>query len=61
MLTREKIITNMCYTWRHDYGMPKSGNDTATSGMSQVEREYLWNQMAQLFDNTIASAMEFKQ
>jgi len=48
MKTREQIITGMCYTWRHDYGL------------LQAERDAIWNQMAQLFDNNIAPYMEFK-
>ena len=67
METREQIITNMCYTWRHDYGITKDWpNDESsyvsilTSGMIKAERESLWRQMAQIFDNDIAPHMEFK-
>jgi hypothetical protein len=62
MKTREDIITSMCYTWRHDYGLVK---ETSTfpfeAGMTQGQREILWKQMAQIFDNDIAPYMEFKQ
>jgi hypothetical protein len=74
MKTREEIITSMCYTYRHDYGLvkePKSfdGNnaneifafDRLTSGMYSGDREALWNQMAQIFDNDILPYMEFKK
>lgn len=62
MNTREKIITGMCYTWRHDYGLEKDDNYTewALAGMTNKERIALWNTMAQIFDNNIAPYMEFK-
>jgi len=71
MRTREQIITSMCYTSRHDYGIIKDPPykdrpgmtdfiDAISSGMYQWEREQLWKQMAQLFDNDIAPYMEFK-
>jgi hypothetical protein len=69
MKTREQIITSMCYTMRHDYGIIKepqefTGDKTGNffvSGMHLEEREALWRQMAQIFDNDIAPYMEFKQ
>jgi hypothetical protein len=70
MKTREQIITSMCYTARHDYGIVKDPDyalhwtnnfhDSVSAGMYQLEREKLWKQMAQLFDNDIAPNMEFK-
>ncbi len=64
MKTREEIITSMCYTWRHDYGLEKSIGtgfaDVISSGMTKEERESLWRQMAQVFDNDISPNMEFK-
>jgi hypothetical protein len=64
MKTREEIITNMCYTMRHDYGLDKDiGNgfiSELSAGMTKDEREVLWRQMAQLFDNDIAPYMEFR-
>ncbi len=53
MKTREQIITSMCYTYRHDYGLDRSKGQFIGSGMSQSEREALWQQMAQIFDNVI--------
>ncbi len=38
MKTREEIITGMCYTFRHDYGLDKS----EYTGMSKEEREQLY-------------------
>jgi hypothetical protein len=69
MRTREQVITNMCYTWRHDYGLVKDPEYkyhvseltySMSSGMYQWEREQLWKQMAQIFDNDIAPHMEFR-
>jgi hypothetical protein len=69
MLTREQIINSMCYTWRHDYGLVKDPDyknhhndfiDDISAGMYQWEREQLWKQMAQIFDNDIAPHMEFR-
>ena len=64
MKTREQIITNMCFTWRHDYGLDKPEGDNfaskLSSGMTKAERESLRRQMAQIFDNDIAPHMEFK-
>jgi hypothetical protein len=69
MRTRDEVITSMCYTWRHDYGLVKDPEykhhdtdfiDVISSGMYQWEREQLWKQMAQIFDNDIAPHMEFR-
>ena len=64
MKTREEIITSMCYTYRHDYGLDKPvGNSFShliTSGMTDQERQWLWAVMAQIFDNDIAPHMEFR-
>jgi hypothetical protein len=63
--TREQIITDMCYTQRHDFGLDKTyGNgfvSELSAGMTITEREFLWSEMAQLFDNCIAPYMEFKR
>jgi hypothetical protein len=61
MKTREEVITSMCYTYRHDYGLDRPRGTFVGSGMSQSERESLWNQMAQIFDNDILPYMEFKK
>ena len=62
MKTREQIITDMCYTWRHDYGLIKESHevDLISSGMTDRERGMLWNAMAQLFDNCIAEHVKYK-
>jgi hypothetical protein len=65
MKSREEIITSMCYTWRHDYGLDRqehdSGGGLVTAGLTSQERQLLWKQMAQIFDNDILPHMEFKQ
>lgn len=62
MKTRDQIITSMCYTYRHDYGLEKDPEPGMgmLSGMTKNERTALWNTMAQIFDNDIAPHMEFK-
>jgi hypothetical protein len=62
-MTREEIITSMCYTYRHDYGLTISEDDkmyTLISGVTELERKGIWITMAQIFDNDIAPYMEFK-
>jgi hypothetical protein len=64
MRTREQIITSMCYTYRHDYGLTITEDDrmyTLNSGVTETERKSIWNTMAQIFDNDIAPYMDFKQ
>lgn len=48
-------------TFRHDYGLRISEDDrmyTLMPGMTQREREALFRDMAQIFDNDIASLIE---
>ena len=62
-MTREQIIHNMCMTYRHDYGLIISEDDrmyTLNSGVTELERKAIWNNMAQIFDNDIAPYMDFK-
>ncbi len=62
-MTREEIITKMCYTYRHDYGLTISDDDkmyTLSSGVTEQERLSIWNTMAQIFDNDIMPNMIFK-
>jgi hypothetical protein len=61
MKTREEIITEMCYTYRHDYGLTRNHDDPSwVAGMTDIERRGLWMTMAQIFDNTVAPYMEMK-
>lgn len=55
--TREEVITSMCYTWDHAYGLPK---DSFGQGYTDQERMSLWRQMAQIFDNDIYPNLEFR-
>jgi len=63
-MTREQIINNMCHTFRHDYGITITEYDKIEMpflpGMTEQERESLYNTMAQIFDNDIAPHMTFK-
>jgi hypothetical protein len=65
MKTREEIITAMCYTYRHDYGLEKQVGtgfaDIISSGTTEQERQWIWALMAQIFDNNINPYMEFKK
>jgi len=59
MKTREEIINAMCYTWRHDFGLDKDpDDDSIAAGMTAIERVLLWNAMAQVFDNDIATLLD---
>jgi hypothetical protein len=54
-MSREQIITDMCITYRHDYGLDKLATDPPwTAGMTTEERQGLYNTMAQIYDNNIA-------
>jgi hypothetical protein len=62
MKTREEIITSMCMTYRHDYGLTRHTTDFPfTAGMLDTERQALWNQMAQIFDNDILPCMTYRE
>ena len=62
MKTRDEIITSMCYTYRHDYGLNKHPDDAPfVSGVTGSQRKAIWNQMAQIFDNDILPYMQFRQ
>lgn len=61
MKTRNDIITAMCYTYRHDYGLNKlATKDVLSAGTTESERQMIWNVMAELFDRDIAPHMTFK-
>ena len=60
-MNREQIINNMCMTFRHDYGLVISEDDkmyTLMSGMTEREREALFNDMAQIYDHNFAPTLE---
>lgn len=58
MKTREQIISDMCYTWRHDYGLTKHEEDILSSGMTEIERKALWSQMEQLYEHVISPLLQ---
>lgn len=64
-MTEQDIIHAMCLTWRHDYGLHLTPEEAALgsllSGMTARERQALYNQMEQLFNNCIKPYMEFKR
>jgi CII-binding regulator of phage lambda lysogenization HflD len=64
MKTTREIITAMCITFRHDYGLPKenvrvNGQDVpiGSSGMTDSEREILYNTMSKIYTNAIEPNM----
>jgi len=64
MKTREEIITGMCYTFRHDYGLEIKEEERVepfTNGMTKEEKEQLYKTMAQIFDNDIKPYMVFRE
>lgn len=66
MKTREQIITSMCMTYRHDYGLIKESDPGGydfplSAGMTELQRKALWKDMAQIFDNDILPYMNFRQ
>ena len=61
MKNREEIITAMCHTYRHDYGLTRGDDDPPwVAGMTQSERDGLRRTMAQILDNDIIPYMDFK-
>ena len=59
MKSREEIITSMCYTYRHDYGLIVDNEEAmyTLTGITANQRQQIWNTMAQIFDNDIAPYM----
>ena len=54
MKTKDEIITDMCYTYRHDYGLDKDPSDPPwTAGMTPDERKGLYQTMSQIFEHNI--------
>jgi len=64
MMDRENIINNMCLTYNHAYFLPTKADDDTNlfnCALTQGEKDFLWRQMAQVFDNDIEPFMEFKK
>jgi hypothetical protein len=54
MKSKEEIITDMCYTYRHDYGLDKDPlSPSWCAGMTPEERKGLYNTMKQIYENNI--------
>ena len=54
--TREDIINSMCLTFRHDYNLVITEDDrmySLAAGMTEREREALFNIMEQIFNRNI--------
>ena len=67
MKTKQEIITAMCFTFRHDYGLPKEtirvqGQDVpiGSSGMTENEQDNLYRRMLQIYNNAIEPYMVMK-
>ena len=59
MKHKEQIITDMCYTYRQDYGLDKDPTDPSwCAGMTSEERKGLYNTMAQIYENNIAPLLK---
>lgn len=57
---RHKIVTSMCYTTRHDYGLEQTddaGFAVSPSGMNRQQQEALYRNMDQLYDHHINPLM----
>ena len=62
MKTKEEIITDMCYTYRHDYGLrKKDGEPNWTSGMTEQDAKMLYKTMEQIYNNNIEPILSYYQ
>lgn len=64
MKTKQEIITAMCFTFRHDYGLPKEtvrvegqGVPIGSTGMTEDEQDNLYRKMLQIYNNAIEPYM----
>jgi len=56
---KNKIIHDMCMTYRHDYGLRKSPADPSwVSGMTEEEAKMLYKTMEQIYNNNIEPIIE---
>ena len=59
MKEKEQIITDMCYSYRHDYGLRKQeGEPSWTSGMTEQDAKMLYKTMEQIYNNNIEPLIE---
>ena len=60
MKSKEEIITEMCHTYRNDYGLDRDPNGPSwVAGMTQEEREGLYRTMSQLYEHHIQPLVEY--
>ena len=64
MKTKEQIITDMCYTFRHDYGLRKQSDPGGytfpfEAGMTEEEAIMLYKQMEQIYNNDIEPLLKY--
>ena len=58
-MNKNEIITDMCMTYRHDYGLTKRPEDPPwVAGMTDEERLGLYKTMEQLYEHHIAPMQE---
>ena len=51
---KQKIIYDMCMTYRHDFGLTKQPDDPPwVAGLTDIERKALVLTMTQIFENNI--------
>lgn len=57
MDSKHKIVTDMCFTMRHDYGLDRCEDEGSVAfsmcGMTDSDRLALYRQMEQLYDHHI--------
>jgi hypothetical protein len=54
MKDKNQIITDMCYTYRHDYGLRKDPNEPhGLAGMTDQDAKMLYKTMEQIYTNNI--------
>jgi hypothetical protein len=54
MKSKEQIITDMCMTYRHDYGLRKTdGEPNWTAGMTEQDAKMLYKTMEQIYNNNV--------
>ena len=54
MKTKEEIIHDMCFSYRHDYGLRKEVSDPNwTSGMTEQDAKMLYKTMESIYTNDI--------
>jgi hypothetical protein len=59
MKTKEEIITSMCYTYRHDFGLLKLDDEPSwTAGMTEQDAKMLYKTMEQIYNNNIEPILE---